>query len=150
AIGLAQMPIKKLNNAHLKLKIAEAAVERVYGLLESPDSEPAVKSGGTSARRVQLRDAVRFEDVFLRYGDKTALDGVSFEVRRGEVAAFVGTSGSGKTSIVNLLPRLYDVTGGRITLDGTDIRELDLGELRQLISFVTQDTFLFNDTIFEN
>lgn len=147
AIGLCQMPIKKLNNAYLKLKMAEAALDRVFGLLEQP-----AESTATSAERPlpRLRQGVRFENVSLRYGDKVALDDVSFEVPSGEVIALVGPSGSGKTSLVNLLPRLYPLTQGRILFDGKDIRDYELGALRGMMAFVTQDTFLFNDTLYEN
>src|SRR5205823_1142441 len=102
-------------------------------------------------RRLEnVERGIRFESVCLHYGDKPALSNVSFEVKRGECVAFVGHSGSGKSSIVNLLPRLYEVTEGRITIDGIDIADIYLNDLRGLISFVTQDTFLFNDSIYEN
>lgn len=147
AIGLCQMPLKQLNNAFLKMKGAEAAAERVFGVLDVPDD--ACQPSGRR-RASGLRDRIAYEAVSLAYDEKLALDRVSFEIRRGECIALVGQSGSGKTSLVNLLPRLYDPTGGRITIDGVDIRELELGELRGLISFVTQETFLFNDSILEN
>jgi ATP-binding cassette, subfamily B, bacterial MsbA len=146
AIGLCQMPIKKLNNAYLRLKVAEAAVQRVYGTLELP--VPSL--GNHAEREVTFKDSIRFENVLLRYGAKTALDGVSFEVKRGEVLALVGPSGSGKSSIVNLLPRLYEATSGRVLIDGRDTKEMSLPSLRALFSFVTQDIFLFHDSIYEN
>ncbi|MBI4404900.1 MAG: ABC transporter ATP-binding protein [Deltaproteobacteria bacterium] len=146
-VGLCQMPIKELNNAWLKLKAAEAAAERVYQILDTPI--PTRWRHGM-CRVDGFNQSIRFENVGLAYGDKRALKGIHFEVKRGECVAFVGESGSGKSSIVNLLPRLFDVSEGRIVLDGTDIRDIFLDDLRRLISFVTQDTFLFNDTIFEN
>ena len=147
ALGLAQMPIKQLNNAFLKIRAAEAAAERVYELLDVADSG-LLRSGTT--RKTEFVDKIEFRNVCLSYEEKVALDGISFEVRAGECIALVGHSGSGKTSLVNLLPRLYEVTRGNITIDGTDIRDIFLADLRGLISFVTQDTFLFNDTILEN
>lgn len=145
ALGLAQMPIKKMNNAYLKMKNAEAAAERIYGVLdlENPMRSGAVRKNGFE------RDIV-FKNVGLEYGDKQALSSLSLTVQRGDCVAFVGPSGGGKSSVVNLLPRLYDVSSGSIELDGVDIRDYDLDDLRRLFSFVTQEIFLFNDTIYEN
>ena len=147
ALGLSQMPLKQLNNAYLKIKGAEAAAERVYAILDTPDSI----SARMGYRRVsELRDSIVFENVGLYYGEKRALSGVSFTVRRGECVALVGQSGGGKSSIANLLPRLDQVSEGRILLDGIDTREILLEDLRGLFSFVTQDVFLFNDSLYEN
>ncbi|MCB0416047.1 MAG: ABC transporter ATP-binding protein [Bdellovibrionaceae bacterium] len=145
AIGLAQMPIKKLNNSYLRLKIAEAAGERIFAYIDSPmPYRPDV-------RRVDsFQSTIEYRNVGLRYIEEWALRDISFKVNRGECVAFVGPSGSGKTSLVNLLPRLFEVSSGSILLDGTDIRELDVHDLRGLISVVNQETFLFNDTIWEN
>lgn len=149
AIGLVQMPIKKLNSAYMKLKMAEAAVERVYGVLETEIvSEYSLHKPVTHVSTL-LRD-IEFRNVGLCYGEKRALENVSFKIERGEIAAFVGHSGGGKSSIVNLLPRLYVPTEGSILFDGVSTEEMSLAELRRLISFVTQDTFLFNDSIYEN
>ncbi len=145
ALGLAQMPIKQLNNANLKMKAAEAAADRIYRLLDVPSVRPTA-----SHRSIIFKDRIAYQSVSLAYEGHLALDGVSFELRAGQRLALVGKSGGGKTSLVNLLPRLYELTGGSITLDGVDIRELNLGDLRSLISYVTQDVFLFHDSIFEN
>jgi ATP-binding cassette, subfamily B, bacterial MsbA len=147
AIGLAQMPLKQMNNAYLKLKNAEAAAERVYRLLDSPN---IVEEERGFTRKSSFVDSIVYENVHVTYGEKSALRGVSFEVKRGECVAFVGHSGSGKTSIVNLLPRLYEISAGSILLDGARIEDIHLDDLRHLISFVTQDTFLFNDSVYEN
>lgn len=147
ALGLAQMPIKQLNNVWLRLRIAEAAAERVYGILDMPDS---IRERSGTIRLERLRESIRFENVSLHYGDKPALKDVSLTVEKGQVVGLVGASGSGKSSLVNLLPRLYDPTRGRVTMDGIDVRDLDLDSLRSLISVVSQDTFLFNDTVYEN
>lgn len=145
ALGLAQMPIKKMNNAYLRLKNAEAAAERIYGVLDMPNP---MRSG--RRRKPAFTSEINFDNVALSYGDKQALENISLSVKRGECVAFVGPSGGGKSSIVNLLPRLYDVTSGAIFLDDIDIRDYDLDDLRQLFSFVTQEIFLFNDSIYEN
>jgi subfamily B ATP-binding cassette protein MsbA len=148
AIGLAQMPIKELNNSFLKLKNAEAAAERLYEILDEAEVE-YLTSG--KVRISQPKEGIVFNEVSLSYRDgKKAIDKVSFKVKMGETVALVGSSGSGKTSVVNLLPRLYEMTSGDIFIDGNSIREFLLGDLRNLFAFVTQDTFLFHDTIGNN
>jgi len=146
AIGLAQMPLKELNNAFLKLKNAEAAAERVYRIL----NEPSRQVSSASKRMKGFSQGITFEKVSLKYGNKLALNQVSFSVKCGESIALVGRSGSGKTSVVNLLPRLYEPSEGRIYVDQTPLEDICLADLRQLFSFVTQDTFLFHDTIYNN
>ncbi len=147
AIGLAQMPLKQLNNAYLKLKTAEAAAERIHTIL---DTEPKNKPIEGIERIGDLKNKITFNNVGLFYDDKPALSCLSFEVNRGDCIAFVGHSGSGKSSIVNLLPRLYEISAGEILFDGVAISKFLLSDLRNLISFVTQDTFLFNDSLLEN
>jgi subfamily B ATP-binding cassette protein MsbA len=97
-----------------------------------------------------LSDAGRYEDVTFSYGDRPVLHGISLTVRKGEVVALVGSSGGGKTTVANLLPRFWDVTGGRITIDGVDVREATLASLRAGIALVTQETVLFNTSVREN
>lgn len=147
ALGLAQMPLKQLNNAYLKLKTAEAAAERVYKILDTQDTQRQTQG---NKRILTLSREIVFENAGLKYEDKLALSQLSFKVKKGECVAFVGHSGSGKSSIVNLLPRLYELSQGQILFDGTSISEFVLEDLRSLFSFVTQDTFLFNDSLFEN
>jgi len=93
---------------------------------------------------------VRFENVSFRYREPLVLRDVDLTLKRGEVVALVGTSGGGKTTLLNLLPRFADPTSGRITLDGVDLREATLTSLRAQISLVAQETFLFNDTVRAN
>ena len=93
---------------------------------------------------------IRFEGVRFGYGDQPVLQGVDLAVRAGEVVAIVGSSGAGKTTMVNLLLRMYDPTGGRIMVDGADIRSVSLDSLRKQIGLVTQDPFLFHDSIRAN
>ncbi|MFM8269242.1 MAG: ABC transporter ATP-binding protein [Pseudomonadota bacterium] len=147
AIGLAQMPIKELNNCYLKLKNAEAGAERLYRILD--EKEALSKSQGLRPL-ARFSSSIQFVNVSLSYGEKPVLHDISFEIKQGETIALVGQSGSGKTSLVNLLPRLYEVSSGTIRLDGFSIQEFDIQDLRKQFAFVTQDTFLFHDTIYNN
>jgi ATP-binding cassette, subfamily B, bacterial MsbA len=105
-----------------------------------------------AARQIDtVREGVRYEGVSFSYGeDRPVLRDVNLAIHAGEVIALVGPSGAGKSTLVNLLPRFFDPTAGRVTIDGTDIRDLTLKSLRSLIGVVTQDTLLFNDTIRAN
>jgi ATP-binding cassette subfamily B protein len=108
---------------------------------DAPGAKPLQISGGT----------IRFENVRFRYEpERTILDGLSFEVPAGKVVAIVGPSGAGKSTVSRILLRFYDVAGGRVTIDGQDIREVTQGSLRAAIGVVPQDTVLFNDTILYN
>ena len=95
-------------------------------------------------------DSVAFDNVRFAYEETPVLTGVDLTIRRGQVVALVGRSGSGKTTLANLLPRFYDVTDGRLTIDGRDVREVTLPSLRRQISVVSQDTFLFNTSVAAN
>jgi subfamily B ATP-binding cassette protein MsbA len=99
-----------------------------------------------------FNDKISFEGVNFNYPGSfdAVLTDITFEIKKGSVAALVGSSGSGKTTTLDLLPRFYDVTGGRISIDGVDIRDVKLYDLRKLFGIVSQETFLFNDTIFAN
>ena len=101
----------------------------------------------------RFETAIHFDNVSFRYPsvpDGFMLDSIQLEVKRGQVVALVGSSGAGKTTLANLVPRFYDVTGGAVRIDGHDIRDLRLASLRDKISIVAQDTFLFNDTVTAN
>jgi ATP-binding cassette, subfamily B, bacterial MsbA len=143
AVLLLYTPVKQLGRVGQMAMQGMAASERIYEVLDTPT--PVPDSG-----RVVLppfRDAVRYEAVSFSYGDAPVLRELSLEIRKGEVVALVGASGSGKTTIANLLPRFWDVSGGRIAIDGLDLREATLASLRAQIAIVTQETVLFNDTI---
>jgi len=140
-------PIRKLNKANLVVQQSLAAAQRIRSVFELP-VEIADRAG---ARELAgFRDEIRFEDVGFRYDQREVLRGVSFTVRRGEAIAFVGPSGGGKTTLVNLLPRFFDVSEGRIAIDGVDVRDLTLASLRGAVALVTQETVLFNDTVRNN
>ncbi|MBD3245418.1 MAG: ATP-binding cassette domain-containing protein [Candidatus Omnitrophica bacterium] len=142
-------PLKKLSNAHAINQRAIAASSRIYKILEE---EPLVKEASRPVEISGIDRDIRFEQVSFQYnpGEETVLKDVDFTVRRGEQIAFVGHSGAGKSTLVNLLPRFYDPTRGRILIDGRDIRELRIVSLRRLISVVSQETMLFHTTVREN
>jgi ATP-binding cassette, subfamily B, bacterial MsbA len=143
AVLLLYTPVKQLGRVGQMAMQGMAASERIHEVLDTPT--PVPDSG--SAVLPPFRDAVRYEAVSFSYGDAPILRELSLEIRKGEVVALVGASGSGKTTIANLLPRFWDVSGGRIAIDGLDVREATLASVRAQIAIVTQETVLFNDTV---
>jgi len=140
-------PIRKLNKANAVVQQSLAAGQRIRHLMTLPIDivdRPGARDVTT------LESVLRYEDVSFRYDHREVLSEVSIEIRCGQVVAFVGPSGGGKTTLVNLLPRFFDVSDGRVTLDGVDVRDLKLASLRGLIGLVTQETVLFNDTVRNN
>jgi subfamily B ATP-binding cassette protein MsbA len=148
ALGMGSQSLRQLANLQTVMAEGLSAARRLFAAL---DVEPEVRER-PGAHRLDTSDAhIRFEDVRFSYGSgPPALDGVSLEARRGEIVALVGPSGGGKSTILNLIPRFYDVTGGRVTIDGTDLREATLASLRDHIALVTQEPFLFDDTVRAN
>jgi len=142
------MPVRMMGWMVSLASRAVSSGERVFEVL---DAQSAVRERPGAVDMPRARGWVRFQEVSFSY-DSTApvLRGVSFEARPGEAIALVGTSGSGKTTIAHLLPRFYDVTGGRILIDGRDIREFTLASLRRNIGIVQQDVFLFSATLGDN
>ena len=147
---LSYGPIRKLSRVNANVQQAIAASERIFEILDT-HTEAEDRAG---ARPLEtIRDAIEFRDVSFAYerdGGRQILRGVSFTVGTGQMVAIVGLSGAGKTTLVNLIPRFYDVTGGGIFVDGIDLRDVTLRSLRALIGIVTQDTVLFDDTIANN
>ena len=141
-------PVRELGERYNVLQSAFASAERVFQVL---DTEPQVRQAPAAARPRELRGHVRFENVSFGYlpGVEVA-SGVSFEIAPGSTVAVVGETGAGKSTLVNLLLRFYDPTAGRITLDGIDLREYDMGELRRSLGLVLQEDFLFAGTVQEN
>ena len=143
-----QMPVRALGWIVMILARANAAGQRIYEIL---DAESAVKEKPGAIELRDVKGHVRFEDVSFSYDSiSPVLRRVDIEARPGEVIALMGPTGSGKTTVVNLMPRFYDVTGGRITIDGVDIRDVTIASLRRAIGTVQQDVFLFSATIREN
>jgi subfamily B ATP-binding cassette protein MsbA len=140
-------PIRILSRSYADLQMSTVALERVFNLL---DSKPSIVAPPVPTAVPVRPGILRFEGVNFSYGKGEVLRGIDLTVRSGETVALVGGSGGGKTSLVNLVPRFYDPTAGRITLDGIDIREFDPRELRTRIGIVTQETLLFLDTVHDN
>ena len=147
AIFSLYKPIKNLTKLHNQFHQAEAASQRVFELMDtrSTMAEPA------HPRPLNAANAdIQFENVHFSYGEKPVLKGINLTVKAGQLVALVGSSGSGKTSLANLLPRFYDPQDGAVLIGGIDIREVSTKDLRRQIAMVTQDTILFHDSIRKN
>jgi subfamily B ATP-binding cassette protein MsbA len=142
-------PAKKLSRVNADLQQAMAAAERIFAML---DTHSEVREAPDAVALPPFSRSIEFRNVQFSYGgtDEETLRGVTFTVGAGRMLAIVGRSGAGKTTLVNLIPRFYDVTGGSMTIDGRDIREVTLASLRAQIGIVTQETVLFDDTIAAN
>ncbi len=142
-------PARKLSRVNADLQQAAAAAERVFEVLATHSE---VLDRADARTMVRFSREIDFRDVSFSYdgADVATLNGVSFTVRAGQTLAIVGRSGAGKTTLVNLLPRFYDPTGGSIVIDGIDTRQVTLSSLRSQIGIVTQETVLFDDTIAAN
>ncbi len=140
-------PMKQLSQVPTTAQAALAAAERLFDILDRP-TETALDHGTRETAAFQR--TIAFDDVSFSYGDEPVLRDVSFRAEKGQVVALVGASGAGKTTLVDLIPRFYEPTAGRILLDGVDTREYRLGALRALVGIVSQDTVLFNDTVRHN
>ena len=140
-------PFKKLSQVNSINQQAVAASERIYEVLETA---PTVEDKTNAAVLTSFSKRVKFEDVWFNYGNQEILKGINLEVNRGSMLAIVGPSGTGKTTLVDLIPRFYDPKKGRVLIDDRDIKEVSLRSLREQIGIVTQETILFNDTIAAN
>ena len=147
-LGMMAMPIRRLAFVSVLLSRTLSAGQRVLEIL---DTESAVQEKPGAIEMSDLKGEVSFEDVSFSYNAMApALDNVSFNVRPGELVALLGGSGSGKSTIASLIPRFYDISYGRITIDGIDIRDVTLASLRRNVGIVQQDIFLFSATIRDN
>jgi ATP-binding cassette, subfamily B, bacterial MsbA len=148
ALMMAAQPVRAIGTLNTVLQEGLAAAQRIFALLDEA-SQVADRPGAVAMARAV--GEMRFEDVSFHYRDDVpALDGVSFTAKPGETTALVGRSGAGKSSVFNLIPRLYDVGGGRVLIDGADIRDVTLDSLRRQIALVSQDSILFDDTVAAN
>jgi ABC-type multidrug transport system fused ATPase/permease subunit len=150
AFAMMLNPLRTMNDLNLKVTAASAACVRIFSVF---DWKSTVKEAANPISLDTFKNEIVFNNVSFAYPDapqRAILTQVNFRIGRGEVVALIGPSGAGKSSVVSLLPRIFDVTGGQIEIDGIDIRSIALDDLRKQISVVSQDVFLFNDTIEEN
>jgi len=147
AVLMLYDPVKKLSGLNNAVQQGLAAADRVFDIMEM-ESDIKERKDPVTIKRGPHR--VTFENVFFKYDDVMVLKDINLDVKDGEVLALVGMSGGGKTSLVNLIPRFYDVTQGAIRIDGIDIRDVSISSLRDQMGIVTQEPILFNDSILNN
>ncbi|MBI5681792.1 MAG: ATP-binding cassette domain-containing protein [Deltaproteobacteria bacterium] len=147
AVLMLFQPIKALSGVNLNIQKGLAAASRVFEIFDI--KEEVIDKSDAMVLKDTIKE-VEFRDVSFRYGENWVLRGISTRVKSGEVIAIVGTSGGGKTTLVNLIPRFYDVLDGSIMIDGVDIRDIKLKSLREHIAIVSQQVILFNDTVKRN
>ena len=144
AVLMLYRPVKGLNGVNLTISQGLAAAERVFSMLDSESEKSRVEG---SVKLEGVKSGMAFEGVSFRYGDEWIIRDMNLDVKRGEILAIVGASGAGKTTVVNLIPRFYDVIEGAIRIDGVDIRDMSLPSLRAQIAIVSQQVVLFDDTV---
>ena len=147
AVLMLYEPVKRLTNVNNTINQGIAGAERVFNII---DLVPDIKDKSEAINLTNVSHGIDIENITFRYEQTPVLKNINLSIKAGEVVAFVGMSGGGKTSLVNLIPRFYDVTSGRILIDGCDIRDVTLQSLRGQIAIVTQQTILFNDTVKNN
>jgi subfamily B ATP-binding cassette protein MsbA len=150
ALLMLYEPVKRLTGIHNIFQQAAGASQKVFEYL---DRDQTITQKPGAAKLPKFQQSILLENVSFQYSNVPngfLIDGVQLEVRAGEVVALVGPSGAGKTTLANLVPRFYDVTGGAVRIDGKDVRDLQLASLREKVGMVAQETFLFNDTVSNN
>ncbi len=148
ALIMLYNPIKSIGNNFNSVQMALMAMERVFGLLETV---PIIHNKPDAKKLEKVKKTIEYKDVCFEYNpNKPILKNINLKITCGQTIAFVGNSGGGKTTLVNLLPRFYDLKSGQVLIDGQDIRDLELNSLRDKIAIVFQDNFLFAGTIKEN
>ena len=141
-------PIRNLSNVNIELQKGFASADRVFGVLDTPASIVSKLDAKTIN---ELNDQISFNNVCFNYeGTERVLKDISFNMDKGTVTALVGSSGAGKSTVADLIPRFYDVVEGSVTIDGIEIRDIELNSLRMLMGIVSQETILFNDTLGSN
>ena len=147
ALIMLYEPVKRLTNMNNTIQQGIAGAQRVFSII---DMEPEIGDRPDAVALPKIARSIDIENVSFAYEETPVLKDIHLSIRAGEVVAFVGMSGGGKTTLVNLIPRFYDVTTGRIAIDGQDIRDVTVESLRGQIAMVTQQTILFNDTVRNN
>jgi subfamily B ATP-binding cassette protein MsbA len=147
ALIMLYEPVKRLTNVNNTIQQGIAAANRVFDIL---DTVPDIQNAAHAVHLPKISSHIDIQDVTFSYEQTPVLRHVNLKIRAGEIMAFVGMSGGGKTTLVNLIPRFYDVREGRILIDGRDIRDVTISSLRAQIGIVTQQTILFNDTVKNN
>jgi len=149
AIFQLMPPIKELSSVNNRIQESSAAGDRIFEII---DTKPEIKDVENPLSITNFNKNIVFENVSFHYddSDELILKNISFEVKKGEVVAFVGPSGAGKSTLIDLLPRFFDPSSGKIVIDGNDIKEIKIEDLRKLMGIVTQETILFNESIKNN
>ncbi|MBQ6352161.1 MAG: ATP-binding cassette domain-containing protein, partial [Lentisphaeria bacterium] len=144
---MAYRPIKDVSKVFASIQQSMAAADRYFALLDTDTSLPEKEN---AAELTKFQDKISIRDISFSYADRKVVDHVTFDIPRGSMVAVVGETGSGKTTVANLLARFYDVDSGAITIDGVDLRDYSIASLRRMIGVVNQEAILFNDTIADN
>lgn len=148
ALIMLYNPIKAIGNSFNQVQMSLMAIERVFGLLEA---KPAIQSKPNAVNLDEIKKGIEYKDACFEYNKgHPVLKHVNLKINVGQTIALVGNSGGGKTTLVNLLPRFYDLTSGEILIDGVNIKDMELNSLRDKIAIVFQDNFLFSGTILDN
>jgi subfamily B ATP-binding cassette protein MsbA len=140
-------PVKRMGSVYQQFQQAQGATTQVFAYLDLTEEE---RDAAGAVPLPEFSHEVEFENVSFSYDSAPVLRGINFQAAKGEIVAFVGSSGAGKTTLVNLIPRFYEPTAGAIRIDGTDIRAVALRSLREQIAMVTQENILFHDTVWNN
>ena len=141
-------PIRNLSNVSVELQKGFASADRVFDVLDTPMS---IRSKPGAIKISELNDKISFNDVCFNYdGTDSVIKNISFKIKKGTVTALVGSSGAGKSTVADLIPRFYDVVDGSVCIDGVNVKDIEIRSLRQMMGIVSQETILFNDTIGSN
>ncbi len=147
ALLMLYEPVKRLSGVNNAVQQGLAAASRIFEVL---DTVPEIRNKPMAKTLSSVSKGIEYQDVSFKYEEDWVLKNINLHIKTGEVVAFVGSSGGGKTTLVNLLPRFYDVSFGKVLIDGWDIRDVTVESLRGMIGIVTQQTILFNDTVRNN